>query len=589
MVAEAWIVKMGNQVSANLKHALLLEPSAKRKHNPKSQDNKELIGILSFEVANVMSKIVHLHRSLSEPEIVKLKNEISNSQGVQNLVSSQEGYLLGLARAEKLEELNRVANVVSRLGKKCSLPALQGFEHVYGDIVSGVIDVRELGFLVKHMEGMVRKMDRYVSATRSLHSEMGVLNDLEQAVKKFQHNLHEESRRAFEQKLTWQKQDVRHLKEISLWNQNFDKVVELLARTVCTIYARICMIFGDSTWRKSNSLGLSGGSPSPTLQNECGLVSGQISVPVSSEKLKSNHGKRNGRTAVETRETISRPMRRGELAYLQIEDFGFPCGTSPGRLFMDCLSLSSSVAEFDDDDDDHVVDREDQHDRGSISQSIGVGNKAKKRDHLYHSGCPNHVQSGVPFTEDLSCSTFGPQSRLSVYAPPSTLGGCALALHYANVITVMEKLLRYPHLVGEEARNNLYQMLPTSLRLSLKGKLKSYVKNLAIYDAPLAHDWKVTLDGILKWLAPLAHNMIRWQSERNFEQHQIVSRTNVLLFQTLYFADKDKTEEAICQLLMGLNYICRYEQQQNVLLGCASSFDFEDCMEWQLQCGAFPS
>ncbi|KAG4997817.1 hypothetical protein AAZX31_10G178100 [Glycine max] len=589
MVAEAWIVKMGNQVSANLKHALLLEPSAKRKHNPKSQDNKELIGILSFEVANVMSKIVHLHRSLSEPEIVKLKNEISNSQGVQNLVSSQEGYLLGLARAEKLEELNRVANVVSRLGKKCSLPALQGFEHVYGDIVSGVIDVRELGFLVKHMEGMVRKMDRYVSATRSLHSEMGVLNDLEQAVKKFQHNLHEESRRAFEQKLTWQKQDVRHLKEISLWNQNFDKVVELLARTVCTIYARICMIFGDSTWRKSNSLGLSGGSPSPTLQNECGLVSGQISVPVSSEKLKSNHGKRNGRTAVETRETISRPMRRGELAYLQIEDFGFPCGTSPGRLFMDCLSLSSSVAEFDDDDDDHVVDREDQHDRGSISQSIGVGNKAKKRDHLYHSGCPNHVQSGVPFTEDLSCSTFGPQSRLSVYAPPSTLGGCALALHYANVITVMEKLLRYPHLVGEEARNNLYQMLPTSLRLSLKGKLKSYVKNLAIYDAPLAHDWKVTLDGILKWLAPLAHNMIRWQSERNFEQHQIVSRTNVLLFQTLYFADKDKTEEAICQLLMGLNYICRYEQQQNALLGCASSFDFEDCMEWQLQCGAFPS
>ena len=76
------------------------------------------------------------------------------------------------------------------------------------------------------------------------------------------------------------------------------------------------------------------------------------------------------------------------------------------------------------------------------------------------------------------------------------------------------------------------------------------MKNLAIYDAPLAHDWKVTLDGILKWLAPLAHNMIRWQSERNFEQHQIVNRTNVLLFQTLYFADKDRTEEAICQLLM---------------------------------------
>jgi hypothetical protein len=80
--------------------------------------------------------------------------------------------------------------------------------------------------------------------------------------------------------------------------------------------------------------------------------------------------------------------------------------------------------------------------------------------------------------------------------------------------------------------------------------------------------------------------MIRWQSERNFEQHQIVKRTNVLLLQTLYFADRGKTETAICELLVGLNYICRYEHQQNALLDCASSFDFEDCMQWQLQCRA---
>ncbi|KAL4372950.1 hypothetical protein HN51_006942 [Arachis hypogaea] len=54
--------------------------------------------------------------------------------------------------------------------------ALQGFDHVYGDIVSGVIDVNELGFLVKHMEGMVRKMDKYISNTKNLYSEMEVLN-----------------------------------------------------------------------------------------------------------------------------------------------------------------------------------------------------------------------------------------------------------------------------------------------------------------------------------------------------------------------------------------------------------------------------
>ncbi|KAJ1423958.1 hypothetical protein SESBI_11957 [Sesbania bispinosa] len=602
MVAEAWIVKMGNQVSANLKHALLLETLTKRKQNHKRSDTKETIGILSFEVASLMSKTVHLHKSLSESEISKLKNEILNSEGVKNLVSSDEAHLLELALAEKLEELNRVASVVSRLGKKCSEPALQGFEHVYGDIVGGVIDVKELGFLVKHMEGMVRKMDRYVSATRNLYSEMEVLNELEQAVKKFQHNQHEESRRAFEQKLIWQKQDVRHLKDISLWNQTFDKVVELLARTVCTIYARISVVFGESALRK-NSLGLGGGSP--TIQNECGLVSGHINVQMNSERLKRNQSKRNGfhpgsngrMAVVERRGTTSKPqidMRRGELASLRPEDFGFPCGTSPGRLFMDCLSLSSSVAKFDDIDDGYVVNKEDQYSHISSCRSVGIGNNSMKREQLCHSGVLSHSQSGVPFTGELrqakygvqSCSTFGPKSRLALYAPPSTLGGSALALHYANIIIVIEKLLRYPHLVGEEARDDLYQMLPTSLRLSLKAKLKSYVKNLAIYDAPLAHDWKENLDGILRWLAPLAHNMIRWQSERNFEQHQIVSRTNVLLLQTLYFADREKTEESICELLVGLNYICRYEQQQNALLDCASSFDFEDCMEWQLQCGA---
>ncbi|CAA2998083.1 Hypothetical predicted protein, partial [Olea europaea subsp. europaea] len=51
----------------------------------------------------------------------------------------------------------------------------------------------------------------------------------------------EESRKAFEQKLMWPKQEVNHLKDVSLWNQSYDKVVELLARTVSTHYAQICL------------------------------------------------------------------------------------------------------------------------------------------------------------------------------------------------------------------------------------------------------------------------------------------------------------------------------------------------------------
>ncbi|KAL3506076.1 hypothetical protein ACH5RR_031458 [Cinchona calisaya] len=606
MVAEPWLLKkMGNQVSGNLKNSLVLENPKNSSSGNKKQGHqeKQVIGILSFEVANVMSKIIHLHKSLSDSEIFKLKNEILKSEGIKNVVSDDETKLLELALFEKFDYLHRVASVVSRLGKKCTIPALQGFEHVYGDIMSGVIDVKELGFLVKDMEGRVRKMERYVSSTASLYSELEVLNELEIATKKFQQNQHEESRKAFEQKLVWQKQDVRHLKNVSLWNQTYDKVVELLARTVCTIYARISMVFGDATLRRdalSNSIsgpqfGLSGtfrhmkqehGAKSGQINGECNIPMGPDSIKRSYSKRIGNHhsGPLERKVLEKSGVNYNSPkvgMLRSEGGLFGPDDFNFACGMGPGRLFMECLSLSSSTSKVDDDDDDTV-----NYDRNSQISSCCSMASGLKREQPALSGYISRSISGDPRQLQGSLANgikFGPKNQLMVYAPPCTVGGSALALHYANVIIVIEKLLRYPHLVGEEARDDLYQMLPTSLRKSLKGKLKAYVKDLAIYDAPLAHDWKERLDDILKWLAPLAHNMIRWQSERNFEQQQIVTKTNVLLLQTLYFADQEKTEAAICELLVGLNYICRYEQQQNALLDCASSFDFEDCMEWQMQ------
>ncbi|CAL5395283.1 unnamed protein product [Camellia sinensis] len=576
MVAEPWIRKMGNQATTNLKHS-------SKKRTPKNQQHIEKIGILSFEVANVMSKTIHLHKSLTHHSISKLKTEISmNSYGVRNLVSSDETYLLELALAEKVDDLNRVAGAVSRLGKKCLVPALQGFEHVYGDIVCGAIDVKELGFLVKDMDGMVRKMEKYVNSTANLYSELRVLNELEQAKKKFQNNQHEERRKAFEQKLMWQNQDVKHLKDVSLWNQTYDKIVELLARTLCTIYLRICLVFGDAVLGREFNYG----------GNECGEKSGQIdthrSFQVNSDRLRPVLSKSNGYNhsgsieidVVERRGTDIRP--RGEVPLFRSEDSNFACGTGPGRLFMTCLSLSSSVSKVDDEEEEGVG-HDDRSSQISASCSVSSG---VKRENPNHSGCFTWPQSGDQIQAKCSVingSRFGPKSRLALYAPPSTVGGSALALHYANVIIVIEKLLEYPHLVGEEARDNLYQMLPTSLRMSLKSSLKSCVKELAIYDAPLALDWKEKLDEMLRSLAPLAHNMIRWQSERNFEQQQVVSRTNVLLLQTIYFADREKTEAAICELLVGLNYVCRYERQQNALMDCASSFDLDDCVDWQCE------
>ncbi|CAN4091176.1 unnamed protein product [Withania somnifera] len=606
MVAEPWCLRMGSQVSTNLKrHSLLIESSKKSKQG---QQDKQVIGILSFEVANMMSKIIHLHKSLTDSEIVKLKNEIFKSVGVRGLVSDDEEKLLELVVVEKLDDLNRVASVVSRLGKRCTIPALQGFEHVYGDIVCGVIDVKDLGFLVKDMEGMVRKMERYVNSTASLYCEMAVLNELEVTTKKFQQNQHEESRKAFGQKLAWQKQDVRHLEDVSLWNQTYDKVVELLARTVCTVYARISTVFGNALIKRDLLGNLATGSQfacSGRLQQTNRGFSEKSGVIVADSKvevmdadlekpvLRNSYGRchsgpieRGVSGKRRTSHNTQTKLGRNEGSLFGSENFNFACGMGPGRLFMECLSLSSA-SKTDIYNDLGTDDRSSQI-SGCCSVSSGT-----KREQSNISGSFNGSPGSVRFSGDArqlkSCvadaAKHGPKSRIMLYAPSTTVGGSALALHYANVIIVVEKLLQYPHLVGDEGRDDLYQMLPTSLRKTLKASLRSYMKGLAIYDAPLAHDWKERLEEILKWLAPLARNMIRWQSERNFEQQQIVKRTNVLLLQTLYFADCQKMEAVICELLIGLNYICRFEQQQNALLDCSSSIDFEDCMEWQLQFG----
>jgi hypothetical protein len=121
-------------------------------------------------------------------------------------------------------------------------------------------------------------------------------------------------------------------------------------------------------------------------------------------------------------------------------------------------------------------------------------------------------------------------------------------------------MIKLPHLISHDSRDDLYHMLPKNVRTALRSRLKAGVRKEDGFDPDIAHDWKEALERILAWLTPLAHNMLRWQSEHNFEQQQVVNRSNVLLLQTLYFADQAKSEAIITELLVGLNYLCGHEK-----------------------------
>ncbi|KAJ6386554.1 hypothetical protein OIU78_016468 [Salix suchowensis] len=166
--------------------------------------------------------------------------------------------------------------------------------------------------------------------------------------------------------------------------------------------------------------------------------------------------------------------------------------------------------------------------------------------------------SNLEGNKDVGSGFFESNSKL-LKPPATTLAAAALALHYANLIIVMEKMIKSPQLVGADARDDLYAMLPNSIRFSLRARLKGV--GFSASDPVLAGEWRDALGRILAWLSPLAHNMIRWQSERSFEQQNLLPRTNVLLLQTLFFANKEKTEAAITELLVGLNYIWRFERE----------------------------
>uniref|UniRef100_I1PH74 Uncharacterized protein n=1 Tax=Oryza glaberrima TaxID=4538 RepID=I1PH74_ORYGL len=62
------------------------------------------------------------------------------SQAMRSLVPGDDSWLLALTLAEKLDALNRVAAVATRLGRQCMLQALLGFDHVYADLLAGCSD-----------------------------------------------------------------------------------------------------------------------------------------------------------------------------------------------------------------------------------------------------------------------------------------------------------------------------------------------------------------------------------------------------------------------------------------------------------------
>ncbi|GER56452.1 hypothetical protein STAS_34183 [Striga asiatica] len=185
-----------------------------------SQAHKSHIAVLAFEATSLITKLLHLWQSLTDKQVARLSDEITNSAGIKKLVSKNDDYIGRLICTEMMENLSHVARAVSRLSEKCNDPLLRSFEQAYSDLIKNDAD--------------------------TLYQEMETLADLEQMLRRMKgsDNLDSITLVEYEKKVAWKKYEVKNLEENSLWSQTYDYTILLLARTVFTVFGRIEHVFG---------------------------------------------------------------------------------------------------------------------------------------------------------------------------------------------------------------------------------------------------------------------------------------------------------------------------------------------------------
>lgn len=583
-----------------------------RKHD--GSPEKVRIGVLAFEVASLMSKLVHQWNSLSDNQITKLREEIASSVGIKKLVSDDDEHIVDLICAEMLQNLETVARAVGRLAKKCSDPLVRSFERAFDELIKIGADQYGWLFTWKKMSRKVKKMERFVLVNANLYQEMETLTELEQILRRMKSNEDQESiiLVEYEKKAAWKKHEVKRLKEISLWNRTYDYIVLLLARSVFTIFGRIGHVFGiyhvlppgieDSRSMDSDFIHRSQ-SVSSMLQSSVHPSENRIirfsSGPLGNLITKSGSMARTNMTnnfysgPLGNSTTHSRSISQ---KHKSVNFYSGPIGKSTSKSGPLPKAAKSGLRLWQTRDSSLPLQGKSLTPNrlsavGPFKGRMIGGNSSPVRNCYVNSNTVSSVTIGEIENSGGECHasvnllhgdlTFSSKQR-NFKAPPGSLGAAALALHYANVIIVLEKLVASPHLIGHDARDDLYNMLPASVRTALRARLKPYAKSLAssVYDTVLAEEWTEAMTGILEWLAPLAHNMIRWQSERSFEHQNLLSRTNVLLVQTLYYANQEKTEATITELLVGLNYIWRFGRELNAkaLMECESGRMIDNCL-----------
>ncbi|KAG8093587.1 hypothetical protein GUJ93_ZPchr0012g20108 [Zizania palustris] len=485
----------------------------------------ERVGVLAFEVAALMSRAAGLWRALGDAEVRRLRGEAIRLKGVRVLVADDDDALLDLAIREMAGVCRDLQVSVARLSGRCADPLLRRFDTLFAGFFGRGADPHGLRYAAaKKMDRKAREMQRLVASTVLLSQEIDVLAELEQALRRSTRNDPAGRGGGGEEsgdRVARLRQEVDRLRAASLGNQTFDYAVRLLARSLFTIVARITRVFGLEP--KSDAMLSLTSTRLPWSNSFTGSIHSSVypsdfPADTPGRLLRAKSGK------------ISNGVHVGRFQLHRSQSLRKIKWTMAGKQLIGCMvSGSRSPAR------ERWI-----HGDGDLPLSI---------DSQFQG---DHTNANLRTTSVFESSSHS----WLMNTPATTLGAAALATHYANLIIFVEKLAVSPRHICPDDRDALYSMLTYRIRASLRARLrlKPVAKNTA---SSSPAEWSDTVQIILGWLAPLAHNTLQWQAERNFEQRNVASSGGVLLLQTLHFADQKKSEAAIVDLLLGLNYLWR--------------------------------
>lgn len=513
----------------------------------------ERLGVLALEVAALMSRAAGLWRALDDHHLARLRGEAIRLEGVRRLVADDDAALLALALAEMAGACRDLSRAVARLSARCADPLLRRFDALFAALLKRrAADPHGLRYAARaKMDRKARKMQRLVAATAHLCHELDVLADLEQQQQQqagagtgtgTSNSRAERARR-----VARQRQEVERIRAASLWPRTFDYAVRLLARSLFTIVARIIEVFDldyavdEEETASSRASRLSWGSS---------FVSGSMHMVYPSDVVVAGtdaprtvlRRARSGKTTAAATGSKSHMSRSKSLR----QQLRWPAAA--GKHLIGCVVVTGSSRPQGRDgwipQSFSYVSDDDSSGAGILSfHSLGDGRPP-------------------PPPPPTTTSVFDASRDALAHPPEASLGGAGLALHYANLIMFIERLAAAPHHIRGDERDALYGMLTGSLRASVAARLRPSAAAAPRADPAL---WADTVRRTLAWLAPLARNTARWQAERSFGQRSVApcgggggGAAAVLLLQTLHFADRGKTEAAVTDLLVGLNYVWRH-------------------------------